>query len=66
MGIPAAEQRLIFQKFVRGSAAAAANVKGTGVGLAMVSHIVRGARRRDPGREHTRRRQHVHNPAPRT
>jgi signal transduction histidine kinase len=41
MGIPAAEQRLIFQKFVRGSAAIAANVKGTGVGLAMVSHIVR-------------------------
>jgi len=41
MGIPATEQRLIFQKFVRGSAAIAANVKGTGVGLAMVSHIVR-------------------------
>jgi signal transduction histidine kinase len=41
MGIPAAEQRSIFQKFVRGSAAIAANVKGTGVGLAMVSHIVR-------------------------
>ena len=41
MGIPAAEQRLIFQKFVRGSAAIAANVKGTGVGLAMVSHIIR-------------------------
>lgn len=41
MGIPAAEQRLIFQKFVRGRAAIAANVKGTGVGLAMVSHIVR-------------------------
>jgi signal transduction histidine kinase len=41
MGIPAAEQRSIFQKFVRGSAAAAASVKGTGVGLAMVSHIVR-------------------------
>jgi signal transduction histidine kinase/predicted negative regulator of RcsB-dependent stress response len=41
MGIPAAEQRLIFQKFVRGSAAIAANVKGTGVGLAMVGHIVR-------------------------
>jgi signal transduction histidine kinase len=41
MGIPAAEQQLIFQKFVRGSAAVAANVKGTGVGLAMVRHIVR-------------------------
>jgi two-component system sensor histidine kinase SenX3 len=41
MGIPGVEQQQIFQKFVRGSAASAANVKGTGVGLAMVSHIVR-------------------------
>lgn len=41
MGIPAAEQRVIFQKFVRGRAAIAANVKGTGVGLAMVRHIIR-------------------------
>ena len=41
IGIPAAEQRMIFQKFVRGSAAMAANVKGTGVGLAIVSHIIR-------------------------
>jgi signal transduction histidine kinase len=44
MGIPASEQRMIFQKFVRGRAAIAANVKGTGVGLAMVSHIVRAHR----------------------
>ena len=41
MGIPATEQPLIFQKFVRGRAAIAANVKGTGVGLAMVRHVVR-------------------------
>ena len=41
MGIPVAERRLIFQKFVRGRAAIAAHVKGTGVGLAIVSHIVR-------------------------
>jgi signal transduction histidine kinase len=41
MGIPAAEQKTIFQKFVRGSAAVAAQVKGTGVGLSMVRHIVR-------------------------
>lgn len=41
MGIPAAEQRMIFKKFVRGSAAIAEHVKGTGVGLAIVSHIVR-------------------------
>ena len=40
MGIPASERRAIFQKFFRGTAAAAANVKGSGVGLAMVRHIV--------------------------
>lgn len=39
-GIPASEKRAIFRKFVRGSAAEAANVKGSGVGLAMVHHIV--------------------------
>lgn len=39
-GIPASEKRAIFQKFIRGSAAEAANVKGSGVGLAMVHHIV--------------------------
>jgi signal transduction histidine kinase len=39
-GIPESERRAIFQKFVRGSAAAATNVKGSGVGLAMVRHIV--------------------------
>jgi signal transduction histidine kinase len=40
LGITAAERRAIFRKFVRGSAAGAANVKGSGVGLAMVRHIV--------------------------
>jgi signal transduction histidine kinase len=40
VGIPAAERRSIFEKFVRGSAAAALNVGGTGVGLAMVRQIV--------------------------
>lgn len=39
-GIAKSEQRAIFGKFVRGSAAAAANVKGSGLGLAMVRHIV--------------------------
>lgn len=39
-GIPAGERKAIFEKFVRGSAAAALNVKGTGVGLAMVRQIV--------------------------
>jgi signal transduction histidine kinase len=40
LGITAEERRAIFRKFVRGSAAASANVKGSGVGLAMVRHIV--------------------------
>ena len=39
-GIPDSEKRAIFRKFVRGSAAERANVKGSGVGLAMVRHIV--------------------------
>ena len=39
-GIPASEKKAIFRKFVRGSAAEAGNVKGSGVGLAMVRHIV--------------------------
>jgi len=39
-GIPDSEKRAIFRKFVRGSAAEATNVKGSGVGLAMVRHIV--------------------------
>jgi two-component system sensor histidine kinase SenX3 len=40
-GIPSAEQRDIFRKFVRGSAAKALNVKGTGIGLAIADHIVK-------------------------
>ncbi len=40
LGVAASEQKSIFNKFVRGSAAARANVKGSGVGLAMVRHIV--------------------------
>ena len=39
-GIPESERRVIFQKFVRGSAARSVNVKGSGVGLAMARHIV--------------------------
>ena len=39
-GIAPAEMKAIFRKFVRGSAAALGNVKGSGVGLAMVRHIV--------------------------
>ncbi|MBI3982117.1 MAG: HAMP domain-containing histidine kinase [Gemmatimonadetes bacterium] len=40
-GIPASERDAIFEKFVRGSSAGVAGVKGTGIGLAMVQHIVR-------------------------
>jgi signal transduction histidine kinase len=40
MGIEAGEQREVFRKFVRGSAAKRAGIKGTGIGLAMVKQIV--------------------------
>jgi signal transduction histidine kinase len=40
MGIGTAEQRAVFQKFVRGEAAKKAGIKGTGIGLAMVQQIV--------------------------
>jgi two-component system phosphate regulon sensor histidine kinase PhoR len=39
-GIPRAERQAIFQKFVRGRTAIDGNVKGTGIGLSMVQHIV--------------------------
>jgi signal transduction histidine kinase len=41
LGIPAGEQKEIFRRFVRGAAAKAGNIKGTGIGLAMVHHIVK-------------------------
>jgi signal transduction histidine kinase len=40
IGIPTGEQREIFRKFVRGAASQASSVKGTGIGLALVDHIV--------------------------
>jgi signal transduction histidine kinase len=40
MGIPSAEQDAIFRKFVRGANSREAGIKGTGIGLAMVKHIV--------------------------
>jgi signal transduction histidine kinase len=40
MGIPQSEQQDVFENFFRGSASRYANVKGTGIGLAMVRHIV--------------------------
>lgn len=39
VGIPRSEQRNVFGKFVRGRAAIEANVRGTGVGLAIVQQI---------------------------
>ena len=40
LGITPKEQKQIFRKFFRGSAAKAAGVKGTGIGLAMVQYII--------------------------
>jgi signal transduction histidine kinase/tetratricopeptide (TPR) repeat protein len=40
MGIPAPEQKEIFKRFVRGTGSRAANIQGTGIGLAMASHII--------------------------
>jgi signal transduction histidine kinase len=40
LGIPRSEHDAIFNKFVRGTASRAHGIKGTGIGLAMVRHIV--------------------------
>lgn len=40
IGIPASERTAIFQKFVRGAASMSGGIRGTGLGLAMVRHIV--------------------------
>jgi signal transduction histidine kinase len=40
MGIPAAEQKAIFGRFFRGANSREAGIKGAGIGLAMVQHIV--------------------------
>jgi signal transduction histidine kinase len=42
IGIPHSERTQIFRKFVRGADAKRYGIKGTGVGLAMVDHIIRG------------------------
>jgi signal transduction histidine kinase len=41
LGIPRHERKEIFRKFVRGEQARKLGIKGTGLGLAMVSHIVK-------------------------
>ncbi len=43
-GIHPDDKKIIFQKFVRGGASKPTNVKGTGIGLAIVEHIVRAHR----------------------
>ena len=40
IGIPAGDQQRIFEKFVRLDAATSRSIKGSGIGLAMVQHIV--------------------------
>ena len=40
LGIPRRERKEIFGRFVRGESASRLGIKGTGLGLAMVSHIV--------------------------
>jgi signal transduction histidine kinase len=40
VGIPYSDRKRILQKFVRGSSAKKCGIKGTGIGLAMVKHIV--------------------------
>jgi signal transduction histidine kinase len=40
VGIPAGDQKRIFQKFVRLAGATSRGIKGSGIGLAMVQHIV--------------------------
>ncbi len=39
-GIPVGEQSAVFQKFVRGAKAGRAGIRGVGIGLALVKHIV--------------------------
>jgi signal transduction histidine kinase len=46
LGIPDEERAQVFRKFVRGASSREAGVKGTGIGLSMVDHIVRGHRGR--------------------
>ena len=40
IGIPAAEHEQIFRRFVRGAAALKQGIPGTGLGLALVSHVI--------------------------
>ena len=46
IGIPGSEQREVFRKFFRGAASRQSHIRGSGIGLAMVDHIVRAHRGR--------------------
>ena len=59
-GIEASEQKQIFRKFARGTAARDHGVKGTGIGLAMVKHIVDAHAGRVTVDERARSGKHVH------
>jgi two-component system, OmpR family, phosphate regulon sensor histidine kinase PhoR len=58
LGIPAHEQAAVFRKFQRGGDAVKLGIKGTGIGLAMVDHIMKAHHGRvelqsDPGQGST-------------
>jgi signal transduction histidine kinase len=58
MGIPASEHKAVFRRFVRGSGSQAAQIQGTGIGLALARHIVQAhggdiRLRSEPGRGST-------------
>ena len=46
LGIPSHEQKEIFRKFVRGAGSESNGIRGAGIGLAMVAHIVEAHRGR--------------------
>jgi len=41
VGIPVADQKKVFEKFYRAETAIARNIKGSGIGLTLVAHIVK-------------------------